>query len=148
MGESRRDGEPQERIGRVFEQQADATLNQANPVSGTKYEVLATSKRVRLIGISVQCTWTVQPTPLEIHITIDGQTVTFTFTDPVTATDYIAFNIPNAAETAQGLKARAEANDLTAPPFLREGRTVKVEAEITGGTVSNLSARVKWGKIP
>ena len=148
MGESRRDGESQERIGRVFEQQADATLSEPNPGTGTKYTVLDTTKRVRIISISVSVTWTVQPTPLEIHITIDGQTVTFTFTDPVTATDYIAFNIPNAAETAQGLKARAEANDLTAPPFLREGRTVKVEAETTGGTTSNLSARVKYAVVP
>lgn len=126
----------------VFQQQPDATLNQANPDSGTKYEVLATTKRVRLIGISVQCTWTVQPTPLEIHLTINGQTVTYTFTDPVTATDYFAKNSLGNAETAQELT-------VTQPdvPFLREGRSVKVEAEITGGTVSNLSARVKYGKI-
>ena len=126
----------------VFKQQADATLSQA-PVSGTKYEVLATTKNVRIIGISVQCTWTVQPTPLEIHITIDGQTVTFTVTDPVTATDYFCQNSFAAAETAQELTT-------TQPDqaFLREGRSVKVEAEITGGTVSNLSARVKYAKIP
>ena len=124
----------------VFKQKADATLSQA-PVSGTKYTVLDTKRNVRIIGISVQCTWTVQPTPLEIHITIDGQTVTFTFTDPVSATDYFAKNSLATAETAQELT-------VTQPdvPFLREGQSVKVEAEITGGTVSNLSARVKWSQ--
>lgn len=124
-------------------QQPDATLSQANPVSGTKYTVLDTqqAQKIRIIGISVQCTWTVQPTPLEIHITIDGQTVTFTFTDPVTATDYFAKNASANAETDQEL-------NVTEPTvaFLREGRSAKVEAETTGGTVSNLSARVKWDK--
>ena len=125
------------------QQQPDATLNQANPVSGTKYAVLDTqqAQKVRIIGISVQCTWTVQPTPLEIHVTIDGQTVTFTITDPASATDHFACNSLGNAETAQELS-------ITQPDqaFLREGRSVKVEAEITGGTVSNLSARVKWAK--
>lgn len=127
---------------RVPEQQPDATLNESNPISGTKYEVLATTKNVRIIGISVQCTWTVQPTPLEVHLTIDGQTVTFTFTDPATATDYFAKNASGKPETSQEL-------NVTEPEqaFLREGRNVKVEAEITGGTVSNLSCRVKWAKI-
>jgi len=124
--------------------QDDATLTQA-PVSGTKYTVLDTTPNVRIISISVQCTWTVQPTPLEIHITIDGKTITHTFTNPVTATDYIAFIDPTKAATAQGLSATA-ALDLGLPPFLREGRSIKVEAEITGGTVSNLSARVKYAK--
>jgi len=130
----------------AWKQQTDATKTQANPDSGQTYTVLDTNKRVRIISIEVKVTWTVQPTPLEIHVTIDGQTVTYTFTDPVTATSYIAFNIPNAAETAQGLKARAEANDLTAPPFLREGYSVKVEIETTGGTTSELYGRVKWAK--
>lgn len=123
------------------QQQADATLSQANPVSGTKYTVLDTVNNTRIIGISAQCTWTVQPTPLEIHVTIDGETVTFTVANPATATDYFAANSLANAETAQELAAAQPA-----VPFLREGQSVKVEAEITGGTVSNLSARVKYAK--
>lgn len=144
MGESRRDGEPQERIGRVFEQQADAFLNQANPVSGTKYEVLATNKRVRIIGIAVSSLWTVQPTPLEIHVTIDGIAYKWTQTDPVDGSWYMCPLDARFAETAQEMAAGAALSSA----FVLEGRTVKVEAEITGGTVSNLTARVKWGKIP
>ena len=127
------------------EDQDDATLSQANPTSGTKYTVLDTIANVRIISISVQCTWTVQPTPLEIHITIDGKTITHTFANPVTATDYVAFINPTKAATAQGLSA-TDPTDLGLPAFLREGRSVKVEAEITGGTVSNLSSRVKYAK--
>jgi len=125
----------------VPEHQADATLSQANPVSGTKYTVLDTTKNVRLLNIIVRVTWTVQPTPLEVHITIDGQVVTFTKTDPVTITSYFpqtldAFTLPGGVlDTVVVHRA-----------FLLEGRSVKVEVETTGGTVSNLSARVKYAR--
>ena len=135
---------PRLRPSQLYQQQADATLSQA-PVSGTKYEVLATTKNARIEGISVQCTWTVQPTPLEIHVTIDGQAFTFTVANPVTATDYFARLSTEAAITAQVLDTTDYARERA---FLLEGRSVKVEAEITGGTVSNLLARVKYAKIP
>jgi len=121
--------------------QADATLNQANPGSGTQYAVLATTRNVRIISIAVVCTWTVQPTPLEVHLTIDGNTITHTFTDPVSATWYYTSMSAALAELLQPLSA-------TSPdrPFLYEGRSVAITAEITGGTVSNLSARVKYAR--
>lgn len=128
----------------MFQHQADATLSQANPVSGTKYTVLDTTKNVRIIAAFVQCTWTVQPTPLEIHVTIDGQSITHLVGNPASATDY---------ETAMNLNSEA-AQPLSAVGtrlnwgFDYEGRSVKVEVEITGGTVSNLAARVKYAKIP
>ena len=129
----------------IFKQQPDATLNQANPASGIKYTVLDTTKNARIIGISVQCTWTVQPTPLEIHLTIDGEAYIFTITDPVSVTDYYCMFQANRLPTQQIL---AVTSPLTYGTFLIEGRSVKVEAEITGGTVSNLTARVIYAKIP
>lgn len=123
----------------VFKQQPDATLNQDNPESGTKYEVLPTKKRCRIISIRVTCTWTVQPTPLECHITIDGQTILASQTDPVSGDAYI----PNLSPTSNG--ATFDTLDYSrSRAFMIEGRNVKVEVEITGGTVSNLSARVKY----
>jgi len=127
----------------VPEQQADATLNQANPVSGTKYVVLDTTEHARIIGISVVVTWTVQPTPLEIHMTIDGQSLVFTKTDPVSATQYAAQLQETQAVTAQSLTNATRCDHRA---FLIEGRSIKIEAETTGGTVSNLSARVKYAK--
>ncbi|NVM23119.1 MAG: hypothetical protein HWN68_15215 [Desulfobacterales bacterium] len=127
----------------VFKHQADATLDQTDPVSGTKYEVLATTKNVRIILIEAQCTWTVQPTPLEIHVTIDGQPLVFSKADPVSEDYYYA--TPYAPVAGGSLNVVAEVRHRA---FLLEGRSVKVEAEITGGTVSNLSARVKYAKIP
>jgi hypothetical protein len=128
--------------------QADAALNQAAPGDGVEYTVLDTTKNVRIISMIVQCTWTVQPTPLELHLTIDGVSHTYAMANPVSATPYIARALPDLSELNQGLTAlTGSITDVTAcVPFLIEGRSVKVTAEITGGTVSNLTARVKYAK--
>ena len=126
----------------VPEHQADTTLDQANPVSGTKYEVLPETKNVRIISIFIQCTWTVQPTPLEVHVTIDGQSIAHSQTDPVSDERYHAEVRAYNPPTAQALSLTNPASRA----FLYEGRSVKIEAEITGGTVSNLAARVKYAK--
>ncbi len=120
--------------------QADAVLTQDNPVSGTKYTVLAPTPNCRIIGAAVKVTWTVQPTPLEMHVTIDGVLHTFTFTDPVTATNYTPLNW-NAADVHGTLLATAM---VTAVQFMFEGRSIGIQVETTGGTVSNLYSRVKY----
>ena len=129
----------------VFKQQADATVTEASPVSGTKYTVLDTTKNVRIISMAVKCTFATCD-PLEIHVTIDGQTITFTTSAATTNTWNYPSNSSENAETAQTLQ---EATDYAAQiPFLREGRSVKVEVEATGGTLSDLTARVKYAVIP
>ena len=139
----------------VFKQQADATINQENPESGTKYEwssdgtqakKLGAQKNVRIISVEIECAWTAQPSPLELHITVDGILHTYSKTDPVTATMYFPTRRPELASNDQRLDPTAsEIQDYHT--FELEGRSVKVEAEITGGTVSNLSMRVKWAKM-
>ena len=131
----------------VFKQQPDATIDQANPVSGTKYEVLAETKNVRIIGISVRCTWTVQPDPLEIWVTADGQTQRWYVPSPASIKDYIAMTPASSVVSHTNLSMVEWSASMFFGAFLLEGRSVKVEAEITGGTVSNLSARVKWAKM-
>ena len=121
--------------------QADAVLDQNNPVSGTKYVVLDTTKNVRIIGIEVHVTWTGQPTPLECHITIDGQSYTASFTDPVSNTLY---HVGSSGSTSGFVFSSSDLQNSRA--FLLEGRSVKVEVETTGGTVSSLKARVKYAK--
>lgn len=125
----------------TVEHQADVTLDQDNPVSGTRYVVLDTVLNARIIGISVQVTWTDQPTPLEAWLLIDGQTERFYMDNPVTATNYFpAFKLAAAASSMTS-------TDYTIyKPFLVEGRSIRIEVETTGGTVSNLSARVKWAR--
>lgn len=127
-----------------FEHQADVVLNQVNPVSGTKYTVLNTTPNARIISIVVTCTWTVQPTPLEIHVTIDGQAYTFYKDDPATVTFY-EVDIHGRDVPLLGDMEGAGAYQ-TYRSFLLEGRSVKIEAEITGGTVTLLYARVKYAK--
>ena len=91
-----------------YKQQPDATISQADPVSGTKYEwedpggnPLGTQKNVRIIGIELEITWeTTQPNPLEAHATIDGQTVTFTIADAVSETEHFAKNSLAAVDLA------------------------------------------------
>ena len=126
----------------VFQHQADAVLDQANPVSGTKYVVLDTVRNTRIIGIMAQCTWTVQPTPLEVHLMLDGIPYTAAQTDPVTITAYALYFSEAEAQPQLSTSLKAPTKS-----FLCECRSIKVEAEITGGTVSNLTARVKWAKL-
>lgn len=125
---------------KVPELQADATLTQANPVSGTKYAVIATNNNVRLRAAYANVTWTVQPTPLELHFTVDGQALTMTQVDPVSTTVYLASQGSGANFVAE---TNEYANRLS---YLIEGRSFKLEAETTGGTVSQLYAFAKWSK--
>ena len=102
-------------------------------------------KEVRIHSINVNVTWTVQPSPLEIWVTVDGKTWRFFVIDPESVTNYYALIASNQTPTFQSLST-------TDFGFYKngmfDGRSVKIEAEITGGTVSNISAIVKWGKIP
>lgn len=126
----------------MWVQQADAVLSQANPVSGTKYTVLDTVKNARIMSMEVDCAWTVQPTPLQLHVTIDGQTIIFSLIDPATATGYYAKVWPASAEDSQGLDGATVFPQYK--PFIVEGKSIKIEAEITGGTVQSLDARIKY----
>ena len=128
---------------RVFKHQPDAVLSQTDPVSGTWYTVLDTTKNVRVILADARVTWTVQPTPLEIRITIDGEVIPWSQADPESLADYFTVWIKQGYHD----QLLAIATAPLSVAFLLEGRSVKVEARITGGTVSNLSARVKWAKM-
>jgi len=140
----------------VPEQQVDSVTIVAAPVSGTKYEwrtgesgagaVLGTQTNVKVIGVAVQLTWaTTQPTPLEIHFTVDGVPIIYGFVDPVTATYYFPFVSQFRATASQVLSTSDTANNR---PYLMEGRSVKIECEITWATTqpTNLTMRVKWAK--
>lgn len=120
--------------------QADAVLNQANPVSGTKYTVLDTTKNVRIYSIWVKVTWSVDTSGLEIHLTIDDVVYRF-FVDPTSAQNYFVRIVGNA--TADGQVLETTEHQKT---WLIDGQSVKIEAESTGGTADPLEARVKYAK--
>ena len=134
-------------VVQIFQHQADAAISQANPVSTTLYEVLPTTKNVRLISVAAAITWAVtQPTPLEAHVLIDGVSMIFLKTDPVTGTAYFAQVWGDPSAINQGLTAVEDVGRS----FLLEGKSVKVEVEIAWATTqpTNLTMRVKWAKIP
>ena len=128
----------------VPEHQADAYLSQANPVSGTWYTVLDTTKNVRLLSLYATIVWTTtQPTPLEVRVTIDGQTETFAVANPVSGTDYIG--VLGYAGASYLINTFTEQRSRA---FLLEGRSVKVEVRITWATTqpTPLQCRVKYAK--
>jgi hypothetical protein len=122
--------------------QADAVLSQTNPTSGDKYTVLDTTEYVRLIGIAAQVTWTVQPSPLEVHATVDGQALRWFRNNPNTATNYFAHLDVRTAANAGALGPSDVLWQYNS--FILEGRSVKIEVETTGGTVSNMTCRVQY----
>lgn len=128
----------------VPEHQPDAYLIQANPVSGQKYVVLDTTKSVRIIGLYAKITWeTTQPTLLEVYITIDGQPLKVSETDPVSGDLYHV----NTALVGDGFTFGPDY--MARRAFLIEGRSVKIEVAITWVTTqpTPLVCRVKYAKI-
>ena len=123
--------------------QATATLNQANPVSGTQYVLLDTTLNCRVIACSASCTWTVQPNPLQLHIEIDGQPqVAAEQGNPVSTTTYHGTKYGTGAQIIS-----FHTNDYTyTRPYLVEGKSIRLTCEITGGTVQNLSGTCKYQK--
>ena len=139
-------------IIQVFQQQADAAISQANPVSTTLYEVLATTKNVRILSLAATITWAVtQPTPLEVVVTIDGQTLIYAVSNPVSAAEHVDMSLPSRAEASQQLVSPANnAEWMAHRGFLLEGRSVRVQARITWAVTqpSPLVCRVKYAKVP
>jgi len=124
--------------------QADGVVTETPPTSGLPYTLLDTAQKVRIIGIGAQCTWTVQPTPLEVHINIDGRAETATMANPVTATPYC---VRKWAEHNAGMFTLDTVSHIHSRAFMIEGTNIEVLIEITGGTVSNLTARIKYQLI-
>lgn len=136
--------------------QEDSVTIIAAPVSGTRYEwregetgagaSLGTQRNVRIIGIEIHITWaTTQPTPLQSHVTINGNAITYFFNNPVTGTEYYATHGYGQAMASQPLSA-----SVFPKAFLLEGRSVNIECEITWATTqpTNLTMRVKWAQWP
>jgi hypothetical protein len=134
----------------TFQDQADVAISQNNPVSDELYEVLPTTLNVRIISIGAVITWaTTQPTPLDIVVTVDGQSLIFRKTNPVTNVGYEASFILCQADIQQSI---ASINLLSSSTpyraFLLEGRSVRVQVRVTWATTqpTPLVCRVKWAK--
>jgi len=132
----------------VWQRQADAYLSQANPVSTTLYEVLATTANVKIISIATNITWaTTQPNPLVIIATVDGVSVEFTQADPVSATTYLPNANVGGAATSHGF-ATSHAISTEIASLLCSGRSVKIAVRVTWATTqpTPLVCRVKYAQ--
>lgn len=130
--------------------QADATLSQASPTSGTYYTILDTTKNVRLESIAVNCTWTVQPDPLNLRVTLDGNVFVYAQANPVSTQNYnpVLITLLAPAGPHPMVATAGNGNEMLYmfAMLMRDFRIVKVEAAVTGGTVSNLTGRVRFSK--
>lgn len=129
---------------RFYETQDDVVLNQANPISGTEYEVLPETTYVRVIGLQCSVTWTVQPTPLEMHLQHTNGFITYRFPNPVSAASHYPVINPANAENIQDMGVSYV--EQRARAFVLEDKLIQLLAETTGGTTSNLSARAKYSR--
>lgn len=126
--------------------QADEVVTQASPVSGTIYTILDTVHNCRLIAASAKVVWTVQPN-LQIHVIIDGNTLTGTHATPITNTGYEFIIRPDETELGGTLYISSGPYGPYRAGILLEGKSVKVQMETTGGTTSSLVGRVKYALI-
>ena len=137
-------------VVQMLQQQADAEISQANPVSATLYEVLATTKNVKIISMMVYITWAVtQPTPLEIVVTVDGKTLIFSQANPVSGTWYTPVI---AVYDGDALQIMANSVSVGSQQAFENssGRSVRVQVRVTWATTqpTPLVCRVKYAKIP
>jgi hypothetical protein len=132
---------------KTWQQQADIVVSTANPVSTTLYTVLATTADVRIIGIGINVTWAVtQPSPLEIVVTVDGNPIVMSQTNPVSAGVYApCFYDSTAAFLANG----PGGNPALYRSFLLEGKSVTVQMRVTWAVTqpTPLVCRLKWAKL-
>lgn len=120
------------------------SLNQV-PIAGTKYTLLDTVKNVRINKMTCSVNWTLQPNPLEVHLTIDGVAYTATFANPATATSYYLYQRAIYGSSLFDITTASSALS-TYVAFLFEARSCKIELETTGGTVQFLRGAVSYSK--
>jgi len=124
--------------------QTPALLNQATPTPGTQYTVLAaTAYPCRIIDIECQATWSVQPSPLECHLTIDTIVDKASQGNPVSGTSYYVYQIPVSGGDGYAFST----SNQVARAFLIEGQSITIKVEITGGTTDPLEAKVAYALL-
>jgi hypothetical protein len=133
--------------GLTFQHQADAAISQANPVSGTLYEVLPATENVRIISILARIDWETTQPEIWVKITIDGTVILHYSVAAVSAIAQAVLRSYAVDEAWQPL-APLGGEEANRPAFIYEGRNVKVEAYVVWAVTqpTPLVCRVKWAK--
>lgn len=117
-------------------------VDESPPVLGQKYTLLDTTENVFILNIHGNVTWTDQPTPLELHYTIDEITETAQLANPNSGANYFMTRPSHTTTLFQWSSTDFSKYGLG----LVQARSVKIEVEITGGTVSRLKSNLKYAK--
>jgi len=132
--------------GHIFKRQTKKTLDQANPVKDTYYEIggtgfWATQKNVRIwsVGVNIE---DVNET-VAVKLTVDGIQYTTCGTALNHSSNYHAYVHPSPIGGL--IQVRLTTVASTRPVFLTEGGTVKVElAKLTEAGAGKLEGVVDW----
>ncbi len=133
-----------------YRSQPDVTLSKANPVSATWYSVLARTQKVWIKSISAKIEWAVtQPTPLQIRIQTDNNTMVYSAANPISTQTYSPTHNTyddSRSENLQEMKIDYAAADLPVCPI--EDVNLSIDCAITWAVTqpTPLFCRVKWAK--
>jgi len=127
----------------VFQHMPDATLSQANPVSGTSYTVLDAVNNARIIGIAVKVTYSSTIPLVKCQITMDGVNMDAVKSDMENNTWYTVRISEPYADLLYSIGTHASR------AFLLESRNVSIALGYSGvAEVTDLNARVKYAIMP
>lgn len=126
----------------VFQQQADAVLDQVAPVQNTYYTILDTTKNVKIDSVWIEIEDTNET--LQVKITIDGEIWTSSGLAATHSTSYYVYKDQATATLQIDSNRRAFMYEHEG-----EARSIKVEVrKTTAAGTGNLEGRVVHGKIP
>lgn len=120
--------------------------NQANPVSGTEYDIVDLSQysSVIVFGIRAYVTWSVAVSSLQVHIYLDGtKVITHGVNNPVSGTVYYGKMAFSGAIPAQTFST-TDPTTITYAPLWGELPVTKLTLECTGGTANPIVCRVTY----
>ena len=128
----------------TFQQQPNASINQATPTQNQYYTVLDTTANCRIISIALRVADTNET--LELKLTIDGNSIVKYNISAAAGTNYYATISQGAAYTESYLQAgTTDFSQYRA--FLIEGRSVKVEIKkTTANGTGNLQCSIIYAK--
>lgn len=132
----------------IYEYQAPAVLNQAAPVNGTFYDILAATANVRVMRIAVNVEDANED--LEVQAIVDGETIAAVAETATHSTTYFAFQSPDAVARTDRLALATATSTVRAsmPSHLFDGKSVQVQVRKTSANgAGNLTGIVQYGVL-
>ena len=130
----------------IYEYQTPATLNQANPVQNTWYDILPVTRNVYVYQGSVNIEDNDET--LEVQIIVDGETIEGSGVACTNSTNYYMHFSANAIARIDSVVVTNQANVPWGRSFLVMGRSVQIQVrKTTVAGVGNLTGLVMYGVL-